>query len=327
MKADRLLAAILLLQARGRLSARTLAERLEVSQRTVHRDMEALAAAGVPVLALRGSRGGWQLDEDWRFRVPGFDEHELRALLLAQPRIVGGSHLAVSAERALTKLTAALPAAMRDRMDSMRRRLHVDATAWYGGEENLSALPVVQDAVSGDRMLRMTYRPPRREAAERRVGPLGLVAKGTTWYLVGSAPNGTRTYRVSRIEDPELLDEPFHRPPDFDLAAYWRTSTEQFRQACHYVVRLRVEAAAAASVRLWCRVLPDEAPVDAGTDGYVDLRVDFEDEQHACFVVLGLGRRAEVIEPAALRDRVAAEVAAMFRRGQEPTGGPRRAPS
>src|SRR5215475_4205808 len=130
MKSDRLLSALLLLQAHGRLSGRELAARLEVSIRTVHRDMDALSAAGVPVFALRGSRGGWQLDENWRTQVPGLDEAELRALLMAQPRVLGDSALASAAERALGKLMAALPASMRDQATSIRQRLHVDTAAW-----------------------------------------------------------------------------------------------------------------------------------------------------------------------------------------------------
>src|SRR5262245_3848671 len=132
MRADRLLSALLLLQAHGRLTGRELSRRLEVSGRTVHRDMEALSAAGVPVFALRGARGGWQLDEDWRTRVPGLDEAELRALLMAQPRVIGDARLARAAERALDKLMAALPSSLRERAASIRQRLHVDTSGWGG---------------------------------------------------------------------------------------------------------------------------------------------------------------------------------------------------
>src|SRR5438093_12122794 len=121
MRADRLLSALLLLQAHGRLTSRELAKRLEVSERTMHRDMDALSAAGVPVFALRGSQGGWQLDEGWRTQVPGLDEGELRALLMAQPRALGDAGLAAAAESALAKLLAALPAAMRERAASTRQ--------------------------------------------------------------------------------------------------------------------------------------------------------------------------------------------------------------
>src|SRR5262245_14292839 len=132
MRADRLLSVVLLLQARGRLTGRALAEELEVSQRTVHRDMEALSSAGVPVYALRGARGGWQLEEGWRMQVPGLDESELRALLMAQPRVVGDAPLIAAADRALRKLLAAMPPPMRERASEMRQRLHVDHAGWRG---------------------------------------------------------------------------------------------------------------------------------------------------------------------------------------------------
>ena len=153
MRADRLLSALLLLQARGQMTGRDLALKLEVSERTVHRDMEALSAAGVPVFALRGSHGGWLLDEDWRTQVPGLDEAELRALLMAQPRSLGDKHLAAAADRAIGKLMAALPLSMRERAASIRDRLYVDTTGWRGTTENLSMLAIVQDAVSLDRKL------------------------------------------------------------------------------------------------------------------------------------------------------------------------------
>src|SRR5581483_12488371 len=130
MRADRLLSALLLLQAKRRMTGREMAERLEVSMRTVHRDMEALSAAGVPVLALRGAQGGWQLDEDWRAPVPGLDEAELRALVMSQPRATGDVRLAAAAESALSKLMAALPEAMRDRAASIRQRLYIDTSGW-----------------------------------------------------------------------------------------------------------------------------------------------------------------------------------------------------
>src|SRR6185312_14888683 len=124
MRADRLLSAVMLLQAHGRMSGRELAKRLEVSMRTLHRDMDALSASGVPVFAMRGARGGWQLDEDWRTQVPGLDEAELRAFLMVQPQIVGDDKLVHAAERALAKLTAAMPVSLRAKAASIRQRLH-----------------------------------------------------------------------------------------------------------------------------------------------------------------------------------------------------------
>lgn len=296
MRADRLLSALLLLQAHGKLSGRELATRLEVSPRTAHRDMEA--------------RGGWQLDEQWR-------SHEKRAQLdLVEPRhirgVIGDPRLAAAAERALQKLMAALPLSLRERAASMRQRLHVDMTGWRNTAESFPALQTVQDAVSRDRKLAIRYLRAGRERVERTVDPLGLVAKGTTWYLVAQTPKGLRTYRVSRIEEANLLDAPSERPANFDLAAYWKSSTEQFKESrpCYHAT-LRLAPRAAEGVKAWRNVQAEEAP-DA--EGWITLRVQFEDEDQACFVALGLGPRVDVIDPPNLRQRVAADVAAVVER-------------
>ena len=303
MRADRLLSVLLLLQAHRRLTGRELAKRLEVSLRTVHRDMEALSAAGVPVYALRGARGGWQLDEDWRTQVPGLDDAELRAFLMVQPRVLGDVKLAGAAERALGKIMAALPSGLRERAVSIRQRLHVDTTGWRGTTENLAMLPVVQDAVSNDRKLSMVYRRDV-EPSERIVDPLGLVAKGSTWYLVANTAKGFRTFRVSRIDSATVLDVPCERPSDFDLAAYWKESTQRLVPASPpFEALLRLEPKTAAQFQRWHNAWTVEKP----GDGWVTMRVVFDREDDARFVVLGLGTRAEVVEPHDLREWVAGE--------------------
>jgi len=320
MKADRLLSALLLLQAHGRLNGRELAERLEVSIRTVHRDMDALSAAGVPVYALRGSRGGWQLDDDWRTQVPGLDEVELRALLMAQPRIVGDVRLAGAAERALGKLMASLPVSLREEASAIRQRLFVDTTAWRGTSENVAMLPVVQEAVWRDRKLTLTYWRAGRERVERLVDPLGLVAKGSVWYLVAGTAEGLRTFRVSRIADATIIDEPSTRPADFDLAAHWKASTEQLLDAWpRYEATLRLDPDAVKWVRMWRILWPIDASDTPDADGWLTMRVQFDHEDEACFVVLGLGPRADVVAPDNLRDRVADQARALLERRRATT--------
>ena len=317
MRADRLLSILLLLQARGRVTGRELATQLEVSARTVHRDLEALGAAGVPVVALRGSRGGWELSEGWRTQVPGLDDAELRALLMAQPRVIGDRPLAAAAERALAKLMAAMPEPQRQRAASMRQRLYVDPTGWRGTTENLTMLPVVQDAVAHDRKLLMRYRSAGKNSEERVVAPLGLVAKAMTWYFVAQADAGLRTYRVSRIEDARALDEAVERPPDFDLAEYWTTSSQRFaRERLRYAATLRIDPTSARWILAYqnAAVVADADPGDRVD--WVTVVVHFDAEDEAAFVVCGLGSRVDVIEPKELRARVANEAAAVVERSR-----------
>jgi predicted DNA-binding transcriptional regulator YafY len=322
MKADRLLSLLLLLQAHGRMTGRQLAARLEVSERTVHRDMEALCAAGVPVFALRGSQGGWQLEENWRTQVPGLDEAELRALVMAQPRALGDARLAHAAERALGKLMASLPEPMREQAVSIRQRVHVDSTGWRGTSENLSMLPIVQDAVSRDRRLAITYWRRGGECVERTVDPLGLVAKGSAWYLVARTSEGYRTYRVSRIEKATQLELPSERPADFDLAAYWTESAARFvQERPRYRARLRIEPRVAQWLKMWRDGWSEETIDPPPADGWVTLRMHFDTEEEACFVVLGIGPRVDVLEPDSLRTRVAAQAAAVIDRINLRTSG------
>lgn len=334
MRADRLLSILLLLQARGQMTGRELAQRLEVSERTLHRDMDALSAAGVPVFALRGSRGGWQLQENWRTQVPGLDEAELQALLMAQPRILGDRKLAAAAERALGKLLASLPVPLRAHAECMRQRLYVDTTGWFGGAEDLSMLPIVQEAVTRDRKLKIRYTSRRsrferaltggelENCSERIIDPLGLVAKGSTWYLVANTAGGFRTFRVSRIRNALLLESACERPEDFDLETHWRSATEEFLKNSprfHAVLQLHPEAA--QEIKMWRMAVestPD--PHEPSRTGWTVLQVQFEDEQQAAFVALAFGAKAEVLAPVSLRKRVLSELLASAAHYQNTNG-------
>jgi predicted DNA-binding transcriptional regulator YafY len=314
VKADRLLSALMLLQAKGRVTSRELSDRLEVSQRTVHRDMEALSAARVPITALRGAQGGWQLEPGWRTHVPGLDEAELRALLMTQPRALSDPAMRAASERAFGKLMAALPSRMREQAAAMSERLHVDPTGWHASTEDLSMLPIVQDAVARNCKLTFDYTRADGQTAPRTVDPLGIVAKGTTWYLVAHAPNGMRTYRVSRIRAATPLASTFERPANFKLASHWEESTKQLQeQRKHFDAIVSADQQAAQSLRGWCTTSPFEGkPTKPIRDGWLTLRVRFEDEEMARFIILGLGPRARVLEPANLRQRILADAGAVL---------------
>ncbi|HTV06178.1 MAG TPA: YafY family protein [Acidobacteriaceae bacterium] len=311
MKADRLLSALLLLQAHGRLSGRELAERLEVSERTIHRDMESLSIAGVPIYAARGAQGGWQLEKGWRTQVPGMDPAELNALLMVQPRFLADPKLAAAADRAFQKLLASLSGPMRARAETIRERLYVDATGWRPSGEDLSLLSEVQDAVARDSKISFHYTRADGEAGPRTVDPLGLVSKGANWYLVAKTPRGLRTYRVSRMKSLTVLALPCERPARFDLANYWKKSTAELeRQRVRYEAILMIEAKAARRILEWWTSSPvNEGP--PAPDGWLKLRIQFESEEQARFIALGFGPAAQVVAPDTLRDRVLADARAV----------------
>lgn len=312
MRAGRLLSILMLLQARGRATERELAERLEVSQRTIHRDLEALSAARVPVFALRGAQGGWELDKGWRTQVPGLDEAELRALLMAAPRAVGHPRLAAAAESALNKLMASLPGPVRAQAAAMRERLHVDPTGWREIGENLSMLSAVQEGVARERKLAFDYTRADGKTAPRTVDPLGLVAKGLSWYLVARSPHGMRTYRVSRMENVTLLAVGFKRPVRFDLAAWWKQSTAELENhRGSYSAILALSPETERKLRAWCPAVPAKA--HGAPEGWATVGVDFDGEGQARFVVLGLGAGVRVLAPKELQQSVATEAKRMAR--------------
>ena len=314
MKSDRLLSALMLLQAHGRLSTRELAERLEISQRTAHRDMESLCTAGIPLIALRGAQGGWELEKGWRTKVPGLDEAELSALLMAQPSALGDPRLSAAADRAFGKLMAAMPNSMKAQAASIRARLHIDPTGWRPSPEDLSQLPVVQDAIARDCKLTFLYARADGETAPRTVDPFGIVCKQTVWYLIARAPAGMRTYRISRMSDAIVLAVPFERPTNFDLADHWKRSTSEIeQQRQHFSATLALSPEATQSLTRWSQVAPVDAPRNSTIpEDWFIFNVNFESREQARFVALGFGPRAQLLAPIDLRDQIRAEIDELF---------------
>ncbi|HLZ68903.1 MAG TPA: YafY family protein [Dehalococcoidia bacterium] len=308
MRADRLLSILLLLQAQRRLTARALAERLEVSARTIHRDMEALGAAGVPVYAERGRGGGWVLAEGYRIDVPGLSEAEVQALFLSMPpAVLADLGLQGASESGLIKLLLALPSLRRHDAEYARQRFHVDTSGWRRGAEPVPLLPALQEAVWQDRRLELTYERGDGATVRRIVDPLGLVAKGRVWYLVAAVEGEPRTYRVSRVRAAAVLAEPAVRPPGFDLAAHWAASSATFAANLpRFPVTLRVAPEMLARLGSVGAYLRLEAQAPPGDDGWSVLRLSFESEAEACGYILSFGALAEALEPPELRGRLVA---------------------
>ena len=306
MRADRLLSILLLLQVQRTTTARELAERLEVSERTIHRDMEALGAAGIPVLAERGAGGGWRLLEEYRTNLTGLNAAEIQALFLTKPpRLLADLGLGKAADAALIKLLAALPSISRRGAEYASQRIYVDVGGWRQSEDDVSLLPTLQAAVWQERKLQLVYERGDGATVERLVDPLGLVAKGSLWYLIAAVEGDLRTYRVSRVRGATITEQPCAWPEGFDLATYWEQSSAQFKANLpRYPAVLRVDPAILPRMRSesrYARVERQEPPDD---DGWVRLHMRFEVEHSACEYVLSYGTQIEVIEPPELRELV-----------------------
>lgn len=305
MRADRLLSILLLLQAYRRLTARDLARRLEVSERTILRDMEALSAAGIPVFAERGAGGGWSLLGEYRTNLTGLNETEIQALFLARsPQVLEDLGLSKAAEGALLKLLAAVPSTAQHNADVARTRIHVDVSGWHRPEEAVPLLPLLQQAVWQERKLLLTYQR-YCDAVERLVDPLGLVAKGSVWYLVAGIDDTVRSYRVSRVMSAALTDQPCTRPADFDLPTYWQQSNATFKAGLpQFHATVRVQAEFVPHLYYGGRFARVEQVSELDGEGRVLVRMRFQFAEEACEFALGFGAQVEVIEPIELRAKI-----------------------
>ncbi|HKV42279.1 MAG TPA: YafY family protein [Blastocatellia bacterium] len=306
MRSGRLLSILLQLQVNKRVTARDLAKRLEVSQRTIHRDMDALSAAGVPVFAERGAGGGWSLLEEYRTDLTGLNKAEVEALFLPHSDLLADLGLEDASRRALIKLLAAIPSTHRDPAQYASQRIHVDTSGWNRPEESIPFLPLAQQAVWEERKLRITYlRGPESDPVERLVEPLGLIAKGSVWYLMASVEGSTRSYRISRISGAEITSENFVRPKNFDLAAVWEQSTATFKASLpKYIAVFRTDPSIKAKVRYAGRFARIENVEAEDETGWSKITIRFQFEEEACEYALGFGPRIEVLEPESLRMRV-----------------------
>ena len=306
VRADRLLSILLQLQINRRMTAKELARRLEVSERTIHRDMEALSTAGVPVTAERGAGGGWSLIDGYQTNLTGLAGAEVQALFVpGSARLLADLNLGKASESALVKLLAALPEVSRRDAEYVRQRIHVDVTGWGAcAEESAPCLRAAHEAVWRGRRLRFEY---GREgcASSRTVDPLGLVAKGSVWYLVATASGEVRSYRVSRVRAAVVLDEPSARPEEFDLAAHWEESSGQFRgNFPSFYATFRAHPSAVERMRYAGRFARVEEVGPADREGWPRVRMRFQLAEEACEFALGLGALVELVEPEELRARV-----------------------
>ncbi|MGR6322369.1 YafY family protein [Micromonospora soli] len=311
MRASRLISLVLLLQSRETMTAAELARELEVSERTVYRDVLALSAAGVPVYADRGRAGGYRLLGGYRTRLTGLTRDEAEALFLAGlPGPAGDMGLADAVAAAELKVLAALPPSLRDAPARTGQRFHLDVPGWFRESAPPAWLAELAQAVWRDRVVGLRYRRGDREVT-RTVEPYGLVLKSGVWYLVGRVGDGYRTYRVDRVIGVAAGDETFARDEGFDLGAYWRQQAEAFlRSMLRAEVTVRLSPAGLRALRHVAEApfAYVEAVARAGEpdgQGWVVTHLPVESVPVAYTVLLGLGPEVEVLDPPELRARFA----------------------
>jgi predicted DNA-binding transcriptional regulator YafY len=303
VRADRLVAILLLLQTRGQVTAAEVAAELEVSERTARRDLEALGMAGVPIYSLRGRNGGWRLSGGGRTDLSGLTEAEARALFL----VAGPSSAATPQVRAaLRKLIRALPESFRTQAEAASSAIVVDPAGW---DQTVPSRPppphldALQAAVIEGRQVDLGYVDRARAETERRVHPLGLASKGTVWYLVAATDAGLRTFRVDRVRSVGLTDEAVVRPDGFDLAEAWRLITDAVDQK-----RLSAWASGTAApdvVGHLRSVFGHRVRIGpAGPDGHVAIEVRAQSEWALARALCAFGSTVEIHDPIGVRERL-----------------------
>ncbi|HET7028912.1 MAG TPA: YafY family protein [Candidatus Limnocylindrales bacterium] len=318
MRASRLVSLLLLLQSRGGQTAAELARELEVSVRTIHRDVDALSASGVPIYADRGPHGGIRLVDGYRTRLTGMTADEAEALFLAGvpgPAAELGLGTVVAAAR--LKVLAALPTELRARASRLVERFHLDAAAWYHADEPVPLLGSLSEAVWEAQRIQIGY-DRGDKTVDRLLDPLGLVLKAGVWYLVAAADGQPRTYRVSRVVRVTPLEEPFERPDGFDLAAFWTESSAAYeRDTPRIDITLRLPGERLPRLHGVIGDRPYETLVrlDANDpDGWQHVRVTLDWPSEVVPQILAIGPDCELLAPLELREKVAAQAARLASR-------------
>lgn len=325
VRASRLLTIQMLLETGGRMSAQALADTLEVSVRTLYRDVDQLAAAGVPIYAERGRNGGFRLMDGWTTRLTGFTAAEAQAVFmtgLAGPAAQLG--LGQEVADAQLKLLAALPAPQRGDAQRLQSRFHLDTLDWYREAEPTPHLADVASAVWSSRQLRVEYES-WRGSVRRTLHPLGLVLKAGAWYLVASVDDAPRTYRIGNIRSLQLLDVQGARPRRFDLARYWSDAMQRFEQDLYAgkATVLATPAGLRELTRLSAAVARavSATPRPSGNDTSVRITIPTETIAQAAAQLLPLAPDVVAVAPPALVDAIAARLRAIARSYSAPKPG------
>ena len=315
MRADRLLNIMILLQNRGKMTTKELATELEVSERTILRDMDALSHAGIPITSNRGKDGGWRLLDNFRSHLSGLNTGDVKSLFLFPSeelmKDLGFNKQTLDTRQ---KLLASIPEPFQEEAQVSWERIHIDSGTWRQTKESVHALTTVQQAVWESKRLTIVYKQANGEQKERLVEPLGLVAKGNKWYLVASRNGELRNYKVSRIHTAKIEDETFRRPLDFNLADYWEQSKKEFIQNLpQYDVQVELHPAIIKRINFTGKFVQFIKTENPNGDKWIPATLRFNDKQEAIEFILGFANKIKVISPKDLPNEVVASAISIIK--------------
>lgn len=308
MKSERLIKILIKLQQGGTVTTRRLANELEVSQRTIHRDMESLSLIGIPVYSERGKNGGWRLVDRWKQSLSYLTEKEIISLFLPTPeKIITELNIDISTKDLKQKLLLSVPDRMRKSASTIWERIYIDTDTWRGSENNKSELKFIQQAVMEERKIKIQYKKGNGEEGTYVLNPLGLVAKGSTWYVIAINREGKyRNFKLSRIINLCLLNEYFVRPDEFVLSNYWINSKKQFIQDLpEYEIEVKISGRIIERIVFTSRfVRVKQVDNKQLNSDWIKAKLSFPTREEAINFVLGFGNQMKLVAPAELRDEL-----------------------
>ncbi len=307
MRADRLLSLLMLLQTRGRLTAAQLSKELEVSKRTIYRDIDSLSISGIPVYADGGPGGGYSLLDSYKTDLTGLTKEETEALfLLSIPGPAADLKLNKEMKNALLKLSSSLPADLKKTEDLLKQRIHFDTNPWFQRSEKIGFLEQIQESVWNDRKIKIIYSDKNDNRTERIVSPFGLVAKAGIWYLIADTVKGYRVFKIARILEFETLEELFERPENFLLEDFWHDWCSGFERSLKgykTVLKFSPEGIKIAE-SIWPGLKKRNTNAESEADGWKTVNFTFANIYEAAGQILEFGPVVKVIKPAELQKRI-----------------------
>lgn len=313
MRADRLISILLYLKNNEKMTSSDLACKLEVSERTIHRDMESLSSAGLPIVAERGKAGGWRLVDNWPYQLSWLKKNEIESLFVPHSdSLLTDLGLNAASSEASAKLLACIPSAYRQNVATLRERVYIDLSTWRDETESIQSFQTIQQAVWKCQKLRITYAKTDGVTYNREIEPLGLVSKSAKWYVVARRGGEFRTYRASRIRSAAALSESFIWPKGFNLKEYWKESKDVFvKNLPKYNVEAEVSPWVADRIRgsdHFVQIIG----VEARSGEWLSMALQFETETEAIECVLGYGNGIKILSPQRLREKITSRAEAII---------------